>query len=102
MKCDRPVASGSTIDDGGAMFISPLRVQETGSGTRIVIPSPTVFESASRRRFLSVLSPNRRLPLPRTTGKIIRRVEETTYLGMLLNLSANSLVLDGQAAAKPS
>src|SRR5437773_11458283 len=33
MKCDRPVASGSTIDDGGAMFISPLRVQETGSGT---------------------------------------------------------------------
>src|SRR5918994_1166046 len=30
------------------------------------------------------------------------RVEETTYLGMLLNLSANSPSLDGQAAAKPS
>ena len=30
------------------------------------------------------------------------RVEETTYLGMLLNLSANSPSLDGQASAKPS
>src|SRR5439155_207459 len=30
------------------------------------------------------------------------RVEETTYLGMVLNLSANSPSLDGQAAAKPS
>src|SRR5258708_25957702 len=30
------------------------------------------------------------------------RVEETTYLGMLLNLSANSFFMDGQAAAKPS
>src|SRR6266536_2393789 len=30
------------------------------------------------------------------------RVEETTYLGMALNLSANSPSLDGQASAKPS
>ena len=30
------------------------------------------------------------------------RVEETTYLGMLLNLSANSPSRDGQASAKPS
>src|SRR6266511_3959230 len=30
------------------------------------------------------------------------RVEETTYLGMVLNLSANSPSLDGQAFAKPS
>src|SRR6266511_4776268 len=29
-------------------------------------------------------------------------VEETTYLGMVLNLSANSPSLDGQAFAKPS
>src|SRR5215213_9253479 len=29
-------------------------------------------------------------------------VEETTYLGMVLNLSANSPSLDGHAAAKPS
>src|SRR3954447_7126316 len=29
-------------------------------------------------------------------------VEETTYLGMLLNLSANSPSLDGQASANPS
>src|SRR2546427_6908094 len=33
MKRDRPVASGSTIDDGGAMLIAHSRVQETGSGT---------------------------------------------------------------------
>ena len=32
----------------------------------------------------------------------LSRVEETTYFGMLLNLSANSFFLDGQAAAKPS
>ena len=30
------------------------------------------------------------------------RVDETTYLGMLLNLSANSPSLDGQAPAKLS
>src|SRR4029453_11384343 len=30
------------------------------------------------------------------------RVDETTYLGMALNLSANSPSLDGHAAAKPS
>src|SRR3979409_1968893 len=30
------------------------------------------------------------------------RVEETTYLGMLLNLSANSSSRDGHAFAKPS
>jgi len=29
-------------------------------------------------------------------------VEETTYFGMLLNLSANSFFIVGQAAAKPS
>ena len=29
-------------------------------------------------------------------------VLETTYLGMVLNLSANSPSLEGQAAAKPS
>jgi hypothetical protein len=33
MKRDRTVASGSTIDEGGAMLISPSGVQETGSGT---------------------------------------------------------------------
>ena len=120
----------------------------------MAMPSPTIFESASRRAFLSLVSPKRRLPLPRTTGKTISRisstrswstractswalpwttmspsasclsfetystaspastvelfhsasskVEETTYFGMLLNLSANSPSLDGQAAAKPS
>src|SRR5919204_6443506 len=31
-----------------------------------------------------------------------RMVEETTYLGMVLNLSANSPSLDGQASANPS
>jgi hypothetical protein len=33
MKRDRSVASGSTIDGGGAILISPSRVQETGRGT---------------------------------------------------------------------
>src|SRR5262249_4197916 len=33
MKRDRTVASGSTIEGGGAILISPSRVQETGSGT---------------------------------------------------------------------
>src|SRR3954452_15701777 len=117
-------------------------------------PSPTVVESASRSGFLPLVAPNRRLPLPNTTGKTISRnsstrswsisvcaswalpwttmspsspcfsfptssatsplrtvelfhsasfsVEETTYLGMLLNLSANSPSLEGQASAKPS
>src|SRR5256714_6147926 len=117
-------------------------------------PSPTVVESASRSGFLPLVAPNRRLPLPNTTGKTISRnsstrswsisvcaswalpwttmlpsspcfsfptssatsplstvelfqsasssVEETTYLGMLLNLSANSPSLEGQALAKPS
>jgi hypothetical protein len=36
-------------------------------------PSPTVFESTSRMGFLSLVSPNRRLPVPRTTGKTISR-----------------------------
>src|SRR5215813_13383513 len=33
MKRDRTVASGSTIEGGGAMLISPSRVPKTGSGT---------------------------------------------------------------------
>src|SRR5262249_45247635 len=33
MKRNRTVASGSTIDGGGAISISPSRVQETGCGT---------------------------------------------------------------------
>jgi site-specific recombinase XerD len=33
MKRDRTVASGSTIDEGAAMLVSPSRVQETGCGT---------------------------------------------------------------------
>ncbi len=33
MKRDRPVASGSTIEGGGAILISPSCGQETGSGT---------------------------------------------------------------------
>ena len=33
MKRDRTVASGSTIEGGGAILISPSRVLETGSGT---------------------------------------------------------------------
>jgi hypothetical protein len=33
MKRDRTVASESTIDGGGAISISPSRVQETGCGT---------------------------------------------------------------------
>src|SRR5262245_64895718 len=33
MKHDGTVASGSTIAGGGAILISPSRVQETGSGT---------------------------------------------------------------------
>src|SRR5262245_6968202 len=33
MKRDRTVAPGSTIEDGGAMLVSPSRVSETGSGT---------------------------------------------------------------------
>src|SRR5215216_3238854 len=117
-------------------------------------PSPTVFESTSRRGFLSLVSPNSRLPLPSTTGKTISRssstrscsrsactswtlpwttmspsgrclssetaftrsssstvelfhsgsssVDDTTYFGMLLNLSANSPSRCGQASAKPS
>src|SRR5258708_15231003 len=121
---------------------------------RTTTPSPTVFELVSRIRFLSLVSPKRRFPAPRTTGNTIRRssstrscsisvctswalpwttmspsntclsfetsvatsplstvelfhsafsrVEETTYLGMLLNLSAKSFFADGQAAAKPS
>jgi hypothetical protein len=35
MKCDRTVTSGSTIEGGGAILISP-RVQETGSGTALL------------------------------------------------------------------
>jgi hypothetical protein len=34
MKRDRSVTSGSTIEDGGAILVSPSRVPETGSGTR--------------------------------------------------------------------
>src|SRR5262249_44702269 len=33
MKRDRPVASGSTIEGGGVMLVSPSRVPKTGSGT---------------------------------------------------------------------
>src|SRR4029453_9098042 len=33
MRRDRLVTSGSTIEGGGGMVISPSRVQETGSGT---------------------------------------------------------------------
>src|SRR4029079_5913702 len=42
------------------------------SYVRIRTPSPTVFESARRSRFLSLVGPNRRLPSPSTTGKTIR------------------------------
>src|SRR3989440_6346019 len=121
---------------------------------RMTTPSPTVCESTSWRRFLSLVSPKSRLPAPRTTGKTISRssstrsrssspctscalpwtttspswraftcstssarspwstvefchsgspwVEETTYFGIWLNLSANSPSRDGHAAAKPS
>src|SRR5438093_6529447 len=117
-------------------------------------PSPTTLESTSRRGFLSLVSPKRRLPVPSTSGYTISRssstrpcsisactsrtlpwtttspscssrslatssatsplstvelvhwgssrVEETTYLGIVLNLSANSPSLDGQASANPS
>src|SRR2546425_12752727 len=118
-------------------------------------PSPTTFDSANRNVFMSPVSPKRRLPLPRMTGKTIRlswstrsfaisvctslalpltrmspltrclslltssttlplrivelfhsafsSFEETTYFGMLLNLSENgSPVLAGQAEANPS
>src|SRR5438309_961730 len=120
----------------------------------MVTPSPTAFDSTSRRGFLSLVSPKRRLPLPSTSGYTISRssstrscsisvctrralpwttmspscscfsfaissatspfstvelfqsgscrVDETTYLGMVLNLSANSPSLDGHASAKPS
>src|SRR6476660_648931 len=40
----------------------------TGSYVRIAMPSPTVFESTSRRGFLPFSSPKTRLPLPSTTG----------------------------------
>jgi hypothetical protein len=33
MKRYRSVASGSTIEGGGAIVVSPSRVQETGCGT---------------------------------------------------------------------
>jgi hypothetical protein len=33
------------------------------------MPSPTVLESASRRRLVPLVSPNRRLPAPTTAGK---------------------------------
>src|SRR5207249_3272273 len=55
--------------------------------------------------------PSRRRPTsctrsPRRTVVLLHpgvpKVDETTYLGMRLNLSANSPVLDGQAAANPS
>src|SRR5919204_4745156 len=117
-------------------------------------PSPTVRELWSCRRFLSLVSPKRRFPLPSTTGNTISRssstrsssrsvcaswalpctttspsccslslatssgtsppstvvfvhsgllsVEETTYFGIVLNLSANSPSRDGHAAANPS
>src|SRR5437588_174359 len=40
-------------------------------------PSPTVFVSTSSKRFWSLVSPNRRLPAPRTTGKTISRTSST-------------------------
>src|SRR6202011_6148724 len=39
------------------------------SYVRTAMPSPTVLESASRIRLFPLVSANRRLPLPRTTGK---------------------------------
>src|ERR671937_262409 len=40
-------------------------------------PSPTVFESTSCRRFFSLVSLKRRLPLPNTSGKTISRNSST-------------------------
>src|SRR4051794_23981699 len=120
----------------------------------IATPSPTTLESVSRNGFLSPVAPNRRLPLPSTTGKTMSRssstrsfairpstscalpwtttspsvsprtcatadarspsstvvlphdgsrsVEDTTYFGIWLNLSANSPSRSGHASAKPS
>jgi len=43
MKRDRSVASGSTIEGGGAILISPWRVPKTGSGTSFdTLRSPAV------------------------------------------------------------
>src|SRR5438132_4595818 len=39
------------------------------SSDLMATPSPTIFESTRRRGFLPLVLPNRRLPLPRTTGK---------------------------------
>src|SRR5262249_6885391 len=43
MTRDHTVASGSTIDGGGAMSISPSRVQETGCGTGDRTPARHAF-----------------------------------------------------------
>src|SRR6266516_4060303 len=40
-------------------------------------PSPTIFESTSRRGFLSLVSPKRRFPVPSTTGNTISRSSST-------------------------
>src|SRR5262252_2160518 len=51
MKRDRTVASGSTIEGGGAMLISPSRVPKTGSGTTGVSELAD-WESAWGREFV--------------------------------------------------
>src|SRR5262245_22815926 len=54
MKRDRTVASGSTIEGGGAILISPSRVQETGSGTQVTnsrqVPMRRLLCLANERR----------------------------------------------------
>src|SRR6266478_1622666 len=54
-----PVASGSTIDDGGAMLISPSRVQKTGSDTKPFSSSPWV-RAGSRRQEVVALAERRK------------------------------------------
>src|SRR3954467_4392200 len=66
-------------------------------------PLPCTYTSplALSRTFdtASTTSPERTVVLFHSGS---RSVEETTYLGMLLNLSAKSPVRDGHASAKPS
>jgi len=69
--------------------------------TSWALPWTTMSPPGARRSFetSSTTSPSSTVELFHPGS---RRVEETTYLGMLLNLSANSPSLDGQAAANPS
>jgi hypothetical protein len=62
------MASGSTIDDGGAILIPPSPVQETGSDT---VPAWQTLDEARRRLATAVDQVSGQL------GALVRRVEWT-------------------------